>query len=520
MRRGYLAYLLAVALVGCGRGASEPGAEGELAPTASPVAATTVPTTPTPVVHPIPVPTIAPQPFTPPTPPPFPTPVSTPGPVPPPQPLPTPIPRPAPSALGTVPEAGRLAFNASDGGGVWMYDAASGTTQRLPSFRGRPDADGSAFLIQSGRPGVEAPVRLDVRAGRQHELPVQVTFGFDVSADGSRVAYVAGRTLRVIDPGRPDRAVFPEFRFTSLRWSPSGRFLVLTGPLVRDDLPAGAPFQRSDFLSYELYVVDFEAKTLRQIHVSPLLGRSPYGQPSYPGIELGSWSPDERYFAIYEGLALSAALRAEPVPLLVVDVRTGASSRLGDSLHGTAWLAWRAPHTLAYVSGAGRNGWDGRRVRLWSPEDGVNEIRGLEGLSFGPWWDPSGTNLYVIRAPAGAYDAEEYYAGRGVGARRISRFDLGSETITDFASSTDRVEEAVRVARDGKHLLVVERLKGLDPRIEMWLWNVDGSERRPLVTLPVGAFTGRGPNSYADLTYWSLASYGSYSVFDSIAWSR
>ncbi|HEX9436208.1 MAG TPA: hypothetical protein VGA16_03505 [Candidatus Limnocylindria bacterium] len=420
-------------------------------------------------------------------------------------------------ALATVPEAGRVAFTVPDNGGAWLYDGRKGTVERI-AYRLRAAPNGRALLSLPLK--VDDPIVLrDLAADRTVPLPIAANVTFDVTADASRVAHVKDRTLIVVDPDRPPRTVFPEYRFTSARWSPSGKLLALTGPLVADDLPPGTPFERPNFVAYDLWLVDFDAKTLRRFYVAPSYGPSAFGVPAYPGLELGTWSPDERYVTAYQGITLAAGQRGEPVGLVAVDARTGASWPLGGSLHAIAWQAWRAPHTLAYVGAAGRSGWDQRRIRLWSPETAVRDLTGTDEMAFDPVWDPSGRSLYFIRAPAGPYVADDYFAGRGIGARRVARLDLETGARSEITGTPGYADEAVLASADGRDMLVLRRRTARDPLVELWLWPLDGRPPRALATVPIARFGEYQLRSY-DLAYWVLASSQSYAFFDSAAWSR
>lgn len=455
---------------------------------------------------------------------PLPTPFATPPamtllPPPPPPPAPTPFRTPPPpTVLATSPEAGRIAFNLSDGGGAWLYEGSGGRASSLTAFRLKTTADGRSAATLPSRPGVDAPVFMDLRTGEQRSLPPQVGYQYEVTDDGRRLAYLSDRSLYVVDPDRPVRAVFPDYHFTSARWSPSGRLLALTGPVIADALPAGTT-QRSDFVACDLWVVDFEAKTLRQVFVDDRWPLGRFGERRCSGIEIGTWSPDERYVAVYLSVSLSAGLSGEPRSFAVVDLRAGTATHLGTTLAARGWQAWTAPHTLAFVAAAGRAGWDQRLIRLWSPEAGARNVTTLDEMAFGPAWDATGRYLFFIRAPAGPWVGEDYFAGLGIGARHIVRVDLETGARDEIARSPGYAEEALRVAADRKDLLIVRRRTDVGAPVELWLWPLDGRAARPLVTVPLGRFGSRAVGDL-DLAYWMLVSFGSYSFFDSAAWSR
>src|SRR5207302_9848840 len=112
------------------------------------------------------------------------------------------------------------------------------------------------------------------------------------------------------------------------------------------------------------------------------------------------------------------------------DVTTGALTQLGRTLLSPG--AWRAPHTLAFVSGGGRFTWDHKTLRTWRPEVGTRDVTGPAEVGLAPAWDPSG-RLWFVTATAGDYVPATYFAGTGIGDRRIAIFDPASGTRSSFA---------------------------------------------------------------------------------------
>ena len=94
----------------------------------------------------------------------------------------------------------------------------------------------------------------------------------------------------------------------------------------------------------------------------------------------------------------------------------------------------------------------------------MREIRGykedsgpLTGLA--PVWDPAGKRLAWIASPTSAVRSEDpardYFAGRGVGDRRILVSDLSGDP-TEFRCG-EGVAEGVRWSHDGSALLILCR---------------------------------------------------------------
>ena len=209
------------------------------------------------------------------------------------------------------------------------------------------------------------------------------------------------------------------------------------------------------------------------------------------GFYWSGWSPDGRYVALWEIRTFSGSLDMDGRPLVVIDTQTGQRAELGATLlHGTT--AWTAPHTLAFISGAGRMVWDTKTLRLWSPESGTRDITGANVAAFAPAWSADGRSLWFVSGPAGRWEPVEAVAGRGVGDRRVSVWNAATGSIRALAHEAGYVEEGVRPSRDGTRLLVLRRQTALasdiasipDVHLEVWLTDADGSHGKILVRFP------------------------------------
>jgi hypothetical protein len=203
------------------------------------------------------------------------------------------------------------------------------------------------------------------------------------------------------------------------------------------------------------------------------------------------WSPDGRFIALWEIDQYSGSIDQDGRPLVIVDVATGARVDLGRTLlFGTT--AWKAPHTLAFVRGTFRMLWDNKSLELWSPEDGVRQVSPSSTAGFAPVWSANGGSLYFASGPAGQYIPLPVIAGRGVGDRVISVYQVASGTLLSLAQEPGYVDEGARPSRDGTRLLVLRRkavevtdlstFPGVD--LEIWLTDANGAHGTALMRFP------------------------------------
>jgi len=217
------------------------------------------------------------------------------------------------------------------------------------------------------------------------------------------------------------------------------------------------------------------------------------------GFYWSGWSPDGRYVALWEIGTFSGSLDMDGRPLVVIDTQTGQRTELGATLlHDTT--TWTAPHTLAFISGAGRMVWDTKTLRLWSPESGTRDITGPDVAAFAPAWSADGRTLWFVSGPAGRWEPVEAVAGRGVGDRRVAVWDAATGSIRASAHETGYVEEGVRPSRDGTPLLVLRRQTAIASNaasfpnvdLEVWLTDADGSHGKLLVRFPGSGLSAYG----------------------------
>ncbi len=212
-----------------------------------------------------------------------------------------------------------------------------------------------------------------------------------------------------------------------------------------------------------------------------------------PGVAFywSSWSPDGKYVALWEIDQFSGSADMDGRPLVVVDVQTGARADLGKTLlWGTT--AWAAPHTLAYISGMGREPWDTKTLRLWTPERGAQNVTPPTVAAFSPSWTADGRYLYFVSGADGTWDPVAAAAGKGVGDRRVSVYDTSTGAVRSVANPSGYVVEGVRPSRDGAHLLELRRQTAVAkdirsiPAVDLgiWLTDANGADGTELVSFP------------------------------------
>jgi hypothetical protein len=220
---------------------------------------------------------------------------------------------------------------------------------------------------------------------------------------------------------------------------------------------------------------------------------------------VGTFSPDERYLVLWQIAFVSASADADGRPFVVIDVASGALIELGFTLYSA--YAWRAPHTLAYVAGGGRETWLSKTLRVWTPESGTRDATAHGEIGLAPTWGPDG-RLWFVTGLEGQYDRSAFFSGRGIGDRSIVALDLATGVRALFPRTVDYADEGVRLSDDGRAVLVLRRKLAFVPNrsttepdswVELWSGQSDGSSAHRLVRLS------------------AYAGFGYYGRFDSLA---
>ena len=271
--------------------------------------------------------------------------------------------------------------------------------------------------------------------------------------------------------------------------SPSGRWT-----LEARNVMNGAIIERTD-----LWLIDAATGAARLLYSPPELPPQQAGQNVQPNSLIPpyvfqrtenpiAWSPDEKYLTMAQVQMVSASADADGRPLVVIEIATGKITELGYALYGYSGV-WRAPHTLAYVDGAGRETWRGKTLSVWSPETGKRELTDPLEVGLAPTWGPDG-RLWFAAGPAGQYDVPTFFSGQGIGDRSVYALDLATGRRMQFPRVAGYADEGALVSDDGRFVLIDRRR--LDPAptggmknswLELWIANVDGSDAKPLMKM-------------------------------------
>jgi hypothetical protein len=197
--------------------------------------------------------------------------------------------------------------------------------------------------------------------------------------------------------------------------------------------------------------------------------------------------------------------------LFFVDLQTGRTTSLGPARQTAT--RWSSGGGLAFVRGAAEDSWVDKSVVIVAPDGSTRAVRGANALPIGlaPAWDPGGRRLAWIASPAAAGAdgaAQDYFAGKGAGDRRVLVSDLSSDPLEIRCG--EGVAEGVRWSQDGAALLLLCRRP--DTRVaafDLWLHRIGtpGGAAVPIVRgITLG---GVDPHGFApDLfthTAWSRA---------------
>jgi hypothetical protein len=225
--------------------------------------------------------------------------------------------------------------------------------------------------------------------------------------------------------------------------------------------------------------------------------------PARPPIEFVSWSPDERYVLLRHP-SVASGENANGRDMFALEIATGQVTPLGIVVPVWSWIAWRAPHTLAYVEGERYEPWRNKRVRTWSPEAGFRDVSGPGEYATSPSWDKAG-RLFFVRGTAGDSDAAS-------DSSHLAVFDPSGGGTTQLLRDPSWAEHGTRISDDGTALLFVRRRTDR-PQLEIWTAALDGSGAHPLWSY-APYWTANDPYTR------SHAIYEAAGIFDALAWSR
>lgn len=387
-------------------------------------------------------------------------------------PSPSPAPVTASFVLGRAVGSGILAFPAGDR--LWSLDAEAGQRTSVGERSGitRPAPDGHGYYVQ----GPTVPGSLELRSYYDTRTGVARPLGgpsfahlrdLELSPDGRSVAHVGDRrSLFLSLDGGPLRPIGEGLELSDPHWSPDGSRL-----LVQKCHACGALGAVMTLVLWER-----ESRQLVDLYKAPPSRRvSPVDQPMsslfVQNFRVHSWSPDARYVAgwIFDAAGSGDDLQKDAQngrELLVFDVAARKAFYLGPVSVEDSFVAWGAPHQLAYVAGPGWDSWDAKTLRTWTPDRGVVDAYPTGSIAFSPSWSDDGDLYFIYGARRGvtAHSPAEWSVGSppdsvGIGFRR------SGEGVLRTVQTALPAPSALRVSHDGKALIVLTKAAASDPEI-------------------------------------------------------
>jgi hypothetical protein len=391
-----------------------------------------------------------------------------------------------PVVVSARPKAGTIVFE--DAGSIWRYIGNGGSLEELgPAGGAHVSSDRRYFILSDGSV-------VDAKTGASWKGISGSVFAADVSPSGDLLAFVdSNLQLFLVDRGSSPRRLLPDLQVVNVHFAPDGRQLAVERAPVSGTVQSPPSTWRD--VPSELWLVDLANAQGR------LLYRPSAPNPG-PTFRFDAWAPDSRYLAVWEIPTLGSGV-LDGRALLVLAASGSERADLGPVLLSPAMSAWRAPHTLAYVSGSGRETWRDKTLRVWSPEAGVRDVTKAGEVGLAPSWRADGTLMFV-RAPAGDYVPDDFFAGRGIGSRILVATDLSGGAPRIIARDSAYAEEgAVENATGSALLLVRRRLGTTSGHIELWLADARGQPQAALVRLSTEGFGYYGAFTTPRAMAWS-----------------
>jgi hypothetical protein len=216
------------------------------------------------------------------------------------------------------------------------------------------------------------------------------------------------------------------------------------------------------------------------------------------------WSDRRLSFLEHDSTSASAAADGVNIHLWVIDVDTGRAVDLG---HTAQRPRWSSDGRLAFVRGD-RFTWTNHQVVVFSADWTETVIAGgSETIALAPSWQPVAQRprLAWIGAPDTSECCQRYVAGIGPSAQRVAVLDTAAGPLR--MTCPGLVTEGVRWAADGRAVLLLCRMPGVEEHaLQVWYAPIGGTAK-PLVTglgdLGFGYY-GAQP-SLLDMAAWSLA---------------
>lgn len=210
------------------------------------------------------------------------------------------------------------------------------------------------------------------------------------------------------------------------------------------------------------------------------------------GVIAGSWAIDGRVLLYWQGL-VAASVAEDGLPLYAMPAPSGRGVLVAEgALLHRRWLQWspRADR-LAYVDGAGRDAWSGKRVRVAQADELLRAaqrgssslptatIEGSEAWADAdPAWSPDASKIAFTRTVGAAGDAlvtrRVWIADKGLGSPRPLVVS-GSPAVAALDHSG---QERPLWSRQGQFVLLARRAGG---QAELWLVTRHGTDARRVV---------------------------------------
>lgn len=330
------------------------------------------------------------------------------------------------------------------------------------------------------------------------------------SASGRWLSYREGESLwieNVISPGNPRRIAADS---PNSAWSPTADVLAYTrapgglylaGPgLAQDqllvaDLP-GTPSTIDNFAwspdGTQLAFVRVrtvgagEDDRMADLFVTTATGaiaqRRLLSVPGsrYRPIIIG-WTPDGRYILFLQGLAYSASLLADGVPLAAVAAAGGPVRVFTQNTSVIGGLAVSPDgHRLAVLQRPGRESW--RNARLFISPVGTVRLRALTGDAEAPLfpaWSPQGNLLAYVTGPAGSPSLPLEEADRLFAQRHVVLVDPDAGVRRGETRTGDNRDEYPLWTADGRHLLFTRITP--EGQASVWVLNRQANTQQSVV---------------------------------------
>jgi Tol biopolymer transport system component len=311
-----------------------------------------------------------------------------------------------------------------------------------------------------------------------------------VSADGSN-------RLEVLPPsGSPD--------IRTVAWSPDGQRVIFE----RWQRTQAATPTPSTIEGQGLWVVNRDGTGLAELYSAwdPATVKDT--------VDIGVWSPDGRWIAVWQGSPDPTA-RSAGLPVFVIPATGGSAQQLASAaLPRDTFLAWSpAGDRIAIVEGAGPETWADKNIVVASADGSERQAISDESVAdLAPAWSPDGGQIAFVSEPATEPGQAEQDYPALVQIRRIWIMNSDGTDKLQLTSDPNYGDEFPQWSANGQHILFVRQQaatigatapatpESQAAAAEVWLMNADGSDQRKLADGLSGG--GVGYYGYLDWGQW------------------